>query len=260
MQHHYLGCGACPQCATGWSQLCDLGKATLYGSTAHGAHARFLRVPAKTLVPLPDGLSFEAGAAIACGTGTAWGALQRMGIKAEHTVAIFGQGPVGLSATQLARAMGARVIALDTSAERLQRALELGADLALDPRAADPVETIRESTRGLGADAALDTSAAPLARAQAVRCVRTWGEVCFVGEGDTVTLNVSGDLIRRQVTLRGSWAFSTVLQAACARFIADRQVPVDQLFTHRWPLEQAAEAYRIFDQQSAGKGVLLPAA
>src|ERR1044071_705501 len=109
-------------------QLRDDGVLEVYGTTGHGAHARYMKCPARTLVPLPDELSFATGAAISCGTGTAWGALQRLGLQGNHTIAIFGQGPVGLSATQLAHTMGARVIALDTSDERLTRAKEFGAD------------------------------------------------------------------------------------------------------------------------------------
>ena len=85
-----------------------------------------------------------------------------------------------------------------------------------------------------------------------------WGKACFVGEGGEVTLDVSSDLLRRQVTLIGSWTFSTVGQAECARYIADRGIEVDRLFTHRWRLDQAEEAYRVFDRQDAGKGVILP--
>jgi hypothetical protein len=62
-----------------------------------------------------------------------------------------------------------------------------------------------------------------------------------------VTLDVSPDLLRRQVTLMGSWTFSKQGQAECAEFIADRKVDVERLFTHRWRLEQAEEAYRLFD-------------
>ena len=91
----------------------------VYGNNAHGGHARYLKVPAFTVVPLPDELSFVTGAAVSCGTGTAYGALRRIRISGNDTIAIFGQGPVGLSATQLASAMGARVIALDISPERL---------------------------------------------------------------------------------------------------------------------------------------------
>ena len=88
-----------------------------------------------------------------------------------------------------------------------------------------------------------------------MQSVRTWGKACFVGEGNDVTLDVSNDMLRRQVTIIGSWTFSTVGQAECARFIADNKVDVDRLFTHTWRLEQAEEAYRLFDQQTSGKGV-----
>ena len=258
MVHHYRGCGACPHCSTGWMQLCETGVEEIYGVTANGAHARFLKCPVRTLVPLPDELSFSTGAAIACGTGTAWGALKRLGLQGDHTIAIFGQGPVGLSATQLASSMGARVIALDTSPERLERARELGAEILINPATTDNVvAAIKDATHGLGAHLSLDASSAPSARRQAVQCVRTWGKTCFVGEGGEVTLDVSNDMIRRQVTLIGSWTFSTAGQADCARFIAERKVDVDQLFTHTWRLDQAEQAYQLFNQQTGGKGVFL---
>jgi threonine dehydrogenase-like Zn-dependent dehydrogenase len=259
MQHHYRGCGVCEHCATGWMQLCVEGVAEVYGATGHGAHARYMKCPARTLVPLPDELSFEAGAAVSCGTGTAWGALHRLDLLGDHTIAVFGQGPVGLSATLLAAQMGARVIALDTNEERLARAKEFGADVLINPKStANVVQAIRDLTHGRGAHASLDASSSPEARAQAVRCVRTWGKACFVGEGDSVTLDVSNDLLRRQVTLIGSWTFSSVGQADCARYVADRKIVLDRLFTHRWRLEQAEEAYRLFDRQTSGKGVILP--
>ena len=259
MVHHYRGCGVCPQCQTGWMQLCDEGVAEVYGVTGHGAHARYMKCPARTLVALPEELSFEAGAAISCGTGTAWGALNRLGLAGDQTIAIFGQGPVGLSATLLASRMGARVIALDTSAERLARAKEFGADALIDPATTnDVVGAIKDLTHGRGAHASLDASSSPQARAHAVRCVRTWGKACFVGEGDSVTLDVSNDLLRRQVTLIGSWTFSTVGQADCARYVADRGIDLDRLFTHHWTLDQAEEAYQVFDRQSSGKGVIRP--
>ena len=90
-----------------------------------------------------------------------------------------------------------------------------------------------------------------------MRCVRTWGKACYVGETGEVTLDVSNDLLRRQVTLIGSWTFSTMGQAACARFIADRGIDAERIFTHRFTLDQAEEAYRLFDTQTTGKGVFL---
>ncbi|MEQ1880364.1 MAG: zinc-binding dehydrogenase [Burkholderiales bacterium] len=259
MQHHYRGCGVCEHCNTGWMQLCVEGVKEVYGATGHGAHARYMKCPARTLVPLPEELSFEAGAAISCGTGTAWGALHRLDLLGDQTIAIFGQGPVGLSATLLASELGARVIALDTSEERLARAREFGADILINPtKVENVVQAIKDVTHGRGAHASLDASSSPLARAQAVKCVRTWGKACFVGEGDSVTLDVSNDILRRQVTIIGSWTFSTVGQADCARYVADREIDLDKLFTHRWKLEQAEEAYQLFDKQTSGKGVILP--
>lgn len=257
MDHHYDGCGGCKHCSGGWTQMCLEGT-TVYGSGGHGGHAKYMKVPVHTVVPLPDALSFVTGAAISCGTGTAWGALQRIALQGGETIAIFGQGPVGLSATQLAKAMGARVIALDVSAERRDMAKAFGADEVIDARANDPVEAIHELTHGEGAHKTLDCSSSPEARAAAVRATRSWGTACYVGEGGQVTFDVSPDLLRRQITLVGSWTFSKQGQAACAEFVADHNIDVEQLFTHRWALDQAEEAYKLFDTQTTGKGVILP--
>src|SRR5437763_1854090 len=200
MCHHYKGCGVCGHCRTGWSQLCEEGFVA-YGIGGHGGHADYLKVPASTLVPLPDQLSFETGAAIACGTGTAYGALRRINLSGRDTIAIFGQGPVGLSATQLAAAMGARVIALDVSPERLERATAFGADAVVNPGSNDPIAAIKALTHGKGADLTLDTSGSSAGRINAVRSARTWGTVCFVGEGGDVTIEVSPDMIRKQLTI-----------------------------------------------------------
>jgi threonine dehydrogenase-like Zn-dependent dehydrogenase len=256
MDHHYSGCGVCPHCRVGWSQLCRTGI-TVYGVTAHGGHAEYLKVPARTLVALPEELSFAEGAAVACGTGTAYGALRRMHLAGGDSLAVFGQGPVGLSATLLGTAMGARVIAVETSAERLQRAREFGADALIDASQTDAVAAIRDFTRGEGVALALDCTGAPAARKAAVQCVKTWGTACYVGEGGEVTLEVSPDLLRRQVTLIGSWTFSAMGMLECARFVAERKIGLERIFSHRWRLDQADEAYRSFDTQSTGKGVFL---
>ena len=216
-----------------------------------------MTVPAHTLVKLPDALSFKTGAAISCGTGTAYGALKRLDLAGDETIAIFGQGPVGLSATQLAKAMGARVIALDIGEERLGLAKKFGADEVIDPGKNDVVETIRELTNGEGSHKSLDCSSNSEARRNAVRCVRTWGAACFVGEGGDVNIDVSNDMIRRQVTVIGSWTFSKNGQSDCAEFVAERNIDVDALFTHEFELEQAVEAYQLFDTQTTGKGVFL---
>ena len=256
MVHHYKGCTVCEHCRSGWSQLCQEEPVLVYGNNAHGGHARYLKVPAFTLVPLADELSFTTGAAISCGTGTAYGALRRLKISGDDTIALFGQGPVGLSATQLAAAMGARVIALDVSPERLARAKEFGAWETVNPRSNDPVGAIKDLIHG-GADFTLDTSSQPEGRIAAVRSAKVWGTVCFVGERNNVTIDVSPDMLRKQLTIIGSWTFSWQGQADCARFVVERKVDVEKLFTHRWKLDQAEGAYRLFDTQTTGKGVFL---
>lgn len=257
MVHHYQGCNVCNHCRSGWTQLCQDVPVKVYGNNEHGGHAHYLKVPANTLIPLDDALSFAAGAAISCGTGTAYGALRRADLSGEDTIAIFGQGPVGLSATQLAVAMGARVIALDVSPERLARAKQFGAWATIDPRSNDPAAAIRDLTHGRGVDSAIDTSSAPEARIAAIRSAKVWGTMVCVGEGGDVRIDVSPDLLRRQLTVIGSWTFSTTGQADCARFIAERGIDVDALFTDTYTLDQAETAYRAFDSQTGGKGVFL---
>jgi len=254
--YHYDGCHVCDSCRTGWTQMCDNGPVT-YGLNGHGGHANYMKVPASTLVDLPEELSFATGAAISCGTGTAYQALVRIQTSARDTVAVFGQGPVGLAATQLAAAMGARVIAVDVSPERARRALDFGATDAIDASTTDPVAEIMQLTGGKGVTKALDTSGVAAGRVGAVRSSGKWGVVCFVGEGGDVTLNVSPDIMRKQLTIVGSWTFSNVGQADCTRFVADRGVEVDKLFTDQWTLDQAGDAYRDFDNQLGGKAVFV---
>ena len=256
MDHHYDGCGVCRHCRTGWTQMC-LDGAVAYGYGNHGGHAKYMRVAAHSVVPLPEDVSFPAGAAVACGTGTAYGALKRIALEGDETIAVFGQGPVGLSATLLAREMGARVIAVEMSAERRQLALDWGADEAIDPSDVDAVEAIKDLTRGEGADKTMDCTSSVDARRAAVQSTRIWGTACMVGIGGDLHIDVMPDLIFRQSNIVGHWTFSKTVLADCARFIAERKIDLDKIFTHQWEIGQAAEAYDLFDQAKTGKGVFV---
>ncbi|MGI9523357.1 MAG: zinc-dependent alcohol dehydrogenase family protein, partial [Hyphomicrobiaceae bacterium] len=258
MVHHYSGCEVCPDCKSGWPQLCTTDKKTIYGVTGHGAHTKYIAVPYYTLVPLPQELSFAAGAAISCGTGTAYGALRRMNMNGGKTLAVFGQGPVGISGTLLGKAMGMDVIALDISDERLELSRKCGADHIINVGRQDPVQELLKLTGERGVHYSLETSANSSARVAAVRSTRTWGTACYVGEGGTVTLEVSKDMIRRQVTLLGSWTFSTHIQDECTKFIIDRGVELDKQITDHFKLSEASSAYAKFDQQQMGKGIITP--
>ena len=257
MQHHYTGCKQCKYCRVGYTQLCLRGH-VVHGFSADGSNAEYMVCGAETLVRLPEPLTFDEGAAIACGTGTAYMALKRLDVSGRDTLAIFGQGPVGLSATLLARAMGARVIAVDRVPARLEMARDHGAEVTLNSAEVDPIAAIQELTHGEGADAALDATGNPEARLQAVRSTRVFGRACLVGEGNTTTFDVSADIIHRQLTLYGSWTFSSVGMEEAAQFVADRGVPLRSILTRRFALRDAAAAFEHFAGGAPGKSVLVP--
>jgi len=146
---------------------------------------------------------------------------------------------------------------VETSPERMKLAKDFGADEVIDASRENVPQSLRDKTKGEGVDFSLECSSASSAREAAVRCVKTWGTACYVGEGGDVKLDVSPDLLRRQVTLIGSWTFSAMGMLECARFIDDNDIDLERIFTHRWKLDQADEAYRSFDTQSTGKGVFL---
>ena len=103
----------------------------------------------------------------------------------------------------------------------------------------------------------MDCTGVAEARVAAVRSAGTWGRVALVGEGGTTTFDISQHLLRRQLTLHASWTFSAMGQAECARFIVDKKVPLKKLLTHRFKLDEADQAYRLFDTQTTGKGVFV---
>jgi threonine dehydrogenase-like Zn-dependent dehydrogenase len=255
MMHHYEGCGQCKYCRVGYSQLCLVSHKT-YGANAHGGNADYLLAPGRTMVRLPEELSWEEGAAVACGTGTAYMALKRLDVSGRDTLVIYGQGPVGLSATMLGAAMGARIVAVDVAEERLALARKHGATDTINATAHDPVKAVLELTHGEGADAALDATGNPEARVNAVKCARIFGRVCFVGEGNTTTFEVSPQIIHKQLTIHGSWTFSTVGMEECARFVVDRKVPLHDLIMHTFSLDEADAAFELFDAGKTGKCVI----
>ena len=257
MVFHYAGCRQCKYCRMGYEQLCIHGH--IYYGASHakgrgGGHEDFMTVPAHVCMSMPDGLSFEAGASISCGTGTAYAALKKLDVSGRDTLAVFGQGPVGLSATLLGAAMGARVIAIDVVPYRLELAKKLGAAEVINAKENDSVKAVKELTHGEGAEATLECTAIPAVRAQTIDSAKLFGRACFVGEGGSVMLdNVSQQVIHKHLTILGSWTFPTWMLEEAANWIVDRGVRIDDLITHRFRLEQAKEAYQLFQQGQTGK-------
>jgi threonine dehydrogenase-like Zn-dependent dehydrogenase len=252
--YHYRGCGHCKHCRAGNVMWCAARRG--YGGPIHGADADLLLTDARNCMPLPDELSFACGALMACAAGTAFSSMRKLQVSGEDTVVIFGQGPVGLCGLLVAKALGGRVIGVDPIRERRALALQLGADQALDPAATDVREAIRDLTHGEGADLAFETSGSAAGQNGAVDCLRLGGKAVFVGFGAREkTLNPS-QFIGRQLTLMGSFVIPIYMYDDLAQFILDHELPLDQMVTHRFPLEQAPEAFALFDRGATGKVVL----
>jgi threonine dehydrogenase-like Zn-dependent dehydrogenase len=206
---------------------------------------------------LPDAMSFEEGASIACGTGTAYAAVKKLGVSGADTFAVFGQGPVGLSATLIGSALGARVIAIDVVPYRLELAKRLGAAEVFNANDGDSVEAVKGLTKGEGTEATMDCTGLAAIRAQAVDSAKVFGRMCFVGEGGEVTLDGSRQIIHKYLSIYGSWTFTTWMLEEAANWFLDRNVPLKDLVTHRFSIEQAHEAYELFQSGQTGKVVFV---
>ena len=194
-------------------------------------------------------------AACACGTGTAYDAVKRLDLSGRDTFAIYGLGPVGLSAVMFGTATGARVIGVEPVPYRRELAKSMGCEVLIDPRDGDPVEAIKSLTHGEGADATLDCTGIPEPRVNTIKSTRIYGRACFVGEGGETSFDVSRDIMHKQLTIHGSWTMSTIGLGEVGRYVAERKLPLKKMITHRFRLEQAAEAYKLFESGQTGKMV-----
>jgi threonine dehydrogenase-like Zn-dependent dehydrogenase len=205
---------------------------------------------------MPEKLGYEEGSACACGTGTAYDAVKRLNVSGRDIFAIYGQGPVGLSATLFGVASGAKVIAVEPVSYRRKLAERLGCDVIIDPQESDPVEVIKKLTNGEGADATLDCTGLPEPRINTIQSAKIYGRACLVGEGGETSFHVSRDIIHKQLTIFGSWTMSTHGLAEVANYIVERELPLNEIITNRFPLEKAQEAYRLFESRNSGKVVI----
>ncbi len=256
--YHISGCGVCDDCKAGYMISCHNENRAAYGWQRNGGHAPYLLAEETTCVRLPDNLSYVDGALIACGFGTAWEALTRMRVDGRDRMLVTGLGPVGLAAAMLGKALGVNeVIGVDTSVERMRLSLELGlVDHAL-PSDADSLERIRELTDAKGCEATIDCSGAAPARLLALQGTRQWGRCAYVGEGSDVHFDVSPLLIHPQITLFGSWVTSLAHMAELTERLSRWDLHPEKTVTHRFGLEEAAEAYRVADEGQSGKVTII---
>ena len=211
--YHISGCGVCNDCRRGYMISCTSTEyRRAYGWQRDGGMAPYLLAEEKDLILLPDSLTYLDGAQVACGFGTVYEGLEKVGINGNHAVLITGLGPVGLAAGALCRKLGAeKIIGIDISAERRDIAMRLGLCDTVLTAGPDNVSLIRELTGGFGVERAVDCSANAEARAVAIRATRKWGKMVMVGEGGSVTFNPSPDIIHDQKTIYGSWVTSNFL-------------------------------------------------
>jgi threonine dehydrogenase-like Zn-dependent dehydrogenase len=255
--YHISGCGHCRDCRSGYMISCTGAERAAYGWQRDGGHAELMLANVDTLLPLPDELTYEDGALVACGWGTAWQGILRAGVSGRDRVLVTGLGPVGLAALMLSVASGAEVYGTDIKAERRAFAKELGATEVFAPEEA--LGRVRELTGGKGVEVAIDCSAAASARLLCLEAARQWGRVVYVGEGGEVTFAPSPSLIHHQLTLHGSWVTALGEMEDLLELLARKGLHPDRTVTHRFPLEQTGEAYRVFDEgETAGKVVVIP--
>jgi threonine dehydrogenase-like Zn-dependent dehydrogenase len=253
--YHISGCGLCNDCRRGYMISCTSERyRRAYGWQRDGGMADFLLAEEKDLIPLPSELSYADGAQVACGFGTVYEGLRKIGISGDDAVLITGLGPVGLAAAALCRKLGAeRIIGIDVVEERMKLARDLRlCDEVLASSAAN-VEEVRGLTGGRGVERAVDCSANEMARATAIRATRKWGRIVFLGEGGRVEFNPSPDIIHDQKTIYGSWVTSTwLMEELVERLVRWNLHPAD-LVTHRFGLEQVSEAYALMASGKCGK-------
>ncbi len=251
--YHISGCGHCAECLKGYRISCTSSRRQAYGWQRDGGHAELLLAEAGDVLALPDALSYVDGACVACGFGTAYEALRRVDVSGADTVLVTGLGPVGLAAGLLAKALGAAyVVGSDPQPERRAFAGKVDAvDAAVDP------DDLPDALP-VGADAAIECSGAGAAQAAAVAGLRRWGRLAFVGEGGHLTLDVSAQVIHRQLTLLGSWVISTWRMRELLDLLAVRGLHPHDVVTDRFSLDAADAAYRLADDGAVGKVAIEP--
>ena len=259
--YHISGCGVCNDCRRGYMISCTSDQyRRAYGWQRDGGMAEYLLAEEKDLIQLPDSLTYLDGAQVACGFGTVYEALQKVGIDGNHAVLITGLGPVGLAAGALCRKLGAeKIIGIDISPERRNIAQSLGLCDSVLAAGLDNVSEVRELTRGSGVERAIDCSGNADARAVAIRATRKWGRIVMVGEGGSVAFNPSPDIIHDQKTVFGSWVTSTWLMEELAERLVRWNLHPEQIVTHRFSLAQASEAYALMASGRCGKVAVCPA-
>jgi L-iditol 2-dehydrogenase len=254
------GCGACSLCLSGDYIHCEntAHLAPYYNREGRSTYAQYLLKQDWLLPKIPGGVSYEHASLACCGIGPSYGAMQLMGVDAFDTILITGAGPVGLGAVVNARFRGARALVVEPIPYRAQRAREMGAAAVFDPRDEDVLAQIRDFTGGVGVDCALDCSGIVQAQRLCVDATRRKGKVSFVGECfQDLPIRVSTDMIRKGLTLIGSWHYNLKEFPKVMQVIQESPL-IDLLISHVLPMSQIQEAFACSTSHDSAKIILHP--
>lgn len=236
-----ISCGTCVYCLAGEEQLCA--DRRLLGAARPGSNARYVAVPADSVVALPDTLSFEQ-ATLAEPIAYAVHVVEMLAPKSQDVLVVLGMGPIGLFVLQAARHYGiANVYAVDTNPERLAIADVLGASATLDPRRDNVMQVIQDATSGLGAHFVVDAVGSPATRQSAASLVRRGGTIIFSGlHAQDTTLPIN-DMVRNEIVTRGAFAYRADQFRRAVELIAQGALGLQDKWIVKAPLENGAHWY-----------------
>ena len=246
-----VSCGTCPNCRSSNEQICP--QRRLLGIHLNGGLAEYAVVPAGNLARLPEEVPFDQGAILTDAVATPYHALTRRGRLVEgESVAVVGCGGLGLHGVQLAKLLGAGlVIALDTSPIALERARERGADVLCRPDQEDSLEVIKKATGGQGVDLSLECIGLQETIDLAVRVLKTGGRAVIVGLGSQpITLLPPTEFVRRELTLLGSYAFTTREIEELIQLVQKGKLDLSSSISKRIPLEEINQGLEDLHQKT----------
>jgi L-iditol 2-dehydrogenase len=253
MSFHHIPCGSCFYCDRRLYSQCDVYKKV--GLTAGfdpngGGFAQYVRampwVAQRGMQAIPNEISFEEATFIEP-VNTCIKAIEKARVSRGETVLVMGQGPIGLLLMMLSKLAGAFVIGSDPMQERRAKSLSLGADLALDPREGRIADEIRSRTEGRGADAVLVAVPLPAALTDALAIARPGGRVLLFAQNDPemrIEFPAAAVGVAEKEIL-GSYSAAVDRQEEAARLIFSRHLPVRELVSHRFSLEDMNQALEL---------------
>lgn len=250
-------CRACYHCRSGRPSICD--DRPMLGLRLHGCFAQFVAVRQENVFGIPQGVPFETAAMteVLC---VVLHALARVPVGPGDAVAVVGPGPLGLMALLGARAAGASQLimtGLAADRDRLRIAESLGAHTIVVDEA-DPAETVRALTRGLGADVVFECAGHPSGVPQALALVRKGGRIGVLGQGYADSAFNTAVLSYREVELIGIRAYDPTAWHRSYDILAAGRIPLETLITHRLPLEEAARGLELMKHRQGLKIIFTP--